>query len=134
MLDDGNHQAQSEAANSEPLRNAVYRLYMAESRPGREVAEILGISIAKVYRLLRAYRIPRRPTGSGSVKITAERRAEMQLASPDGICMSVRADGRRCTNWKVPGFRYCWIHLEDFDRRKAAQNGHNKGRTAKGLR
>jgi transposase len=62
-----------------PTKDNLYRLYMVESRPGREIAEILGISIARVYRLLRSYRIPRRPTGSGSIKITADTAARLEM-------------------------------------------------------
>ena len=104
----------------------LYQFYIRESRPGREVAEILGITISKVYRYLRVYRIPRRPRGGGSIKVSVKMRAEKQLEKPDRKCMAVRADGKQCSNWNVPGFRYCWTHLDGFDRQKASLISHLK--------
>lgn len=109
-------------------QDQLYRLYVAEGRNGREISEIHRIPLSRVYRMLRKFRIPRRAQGHGSAKMIAERRSEIMAQKQEKQCMAVRIDGERCTNFAVRGFRYCWMHLDNFNKRKI-KRGHHKRRT-----
>ena len=91
----------------------LYRLYVSECLTGKEIAEILKTSVPRIYRLLRKYRIPTRPKGSGSIRLAREFRMKTAEGGTGRMCMALNNDGSRCSNSAVKGRRYCWVHLDE---------------------
>lgn len=54
---------------AEVSRELLERLYLAEARPLREIAAMLGVSIGTVNNRLRAYAIPRRRSAALSMVV-----------------------------------------------------------------
>jgi hypothetical protein len=98
----------------EPIKVGVLRaLYIEEGLPMCEIARLLCASRSRVYRSLKFHRIPRRPPGSGSVRIAEMLKSERAKEPQGRICKALRNDGKPCFNMAMRGRRYCWVHLNE---------------------
>jgi transposase-like protein len=96
----------------EPTKEQLMELYTDRRLPASKIAETLGVSVARVYRLLEEHGIERRPPGSAPLEMPpSEFAEEMANFEADRRCKAVRDDGNRCNNWAVKENHYCRIHL-----------------------